>query len=69
MPLTMINLGETVRIQKITGKDDVRLHLENLGLAVGQEVTLVSEIAGNVILNIKDSRVALEKSIANRILV
>lgn len=69
MPLTMAKPGEVNYIRKITGKDEVRQHLAELGFVVGERVTVVSEIAGNMILSIKDSRVALDKSMVNRILV
>ena len=69
MPLTMAKTGETVIIGKITGKDEVRLHLAELGFVVGTAVTVVNEMAGNVIVQVKDSRVALDKTMANRILV
>ena len=69
MPLTMAQLGETNTIRKITGKDEVRLHLSELGFVVGATVTIVSKLSGNLILAIKDSRVALDQTMANRILV
>lgn len=69
MPLTMAKPGETNIIQKITGKDDVRRHLSNLGFVEGQDVTIVCENAGNLILNVKDCRVALDKEIARRIMI
>ena len=68
MPLTMAEPGETVVIRKITGKDEVRQHLSELGFVVDTAVTVVSKIAGNLILQVKDSRVALDKTMANRIL-
>ena len=55
MPLTMAKAGETVTIKKITGKDEIRLHLAELGFVVGSEVTVVNEIAGNLILQVKES--------------
>ncbi len=69
MPLTMAKIGETNSIKKITGKDEVRRHLENLGFVPGEPVTVVAELAGNMILLIKDSRIALDKSMAIRIMV
>ncbi len=69
MPLSMAKPGETVTIRKITGKDEVRQHLAELGFVVDGVVTVVSEMAGNLILQVKDSRVALDKSMAMRILV
>lgn len=68
MPLTMAKAGKRVTIHKITGKDEVRQHLAELGFVVGSDVTVVSENAGNLILQVKDSRIALDRSMANRIL-
>lgn len=68
MPISMAKAGDTVTIKKITGRDDVRQHLAELGFVVESQVTIVSEIAGNLILQVKDSRVALDRSMANRIL-
>lgn len=69
MPLTMAKSGETVTIGKITGKDEVRQHLAELGFVVGETITVVSEIAGNLILQVKESRIALDKTMANRIMI
>ena len=69
MPLTMAKAGDTGTIQKITGKDEVRLHLAELGFVVGSQVTVVNEIAGNLIVQVKESRLALDKTMANRIMV
>lgn len=67
MPLTMARSGEVVTIRKITGRDEVRQHLAELGFVVDGVVTVVSEMAGNLILQVKDSRIALDKTMANRI--
>lgn len=69
MPLTIAKTGETNYIKRITGQDDVRQRLAELGFVVGECVTVVSEISGNMILSIKGTRVALDKSMANRIMV
>lgn len=69
MPLSMAKAGETVTICKITGKDEVRLHLAELGFVVDSQVTIVNEIAGNLIVQVKESRLALDKTMANRIMV
>ena len=69
MPLAMAKAGETASILKITGKDEVRQHLAELGFVVGGTVTVVSEMAGGLIVQVKDSRVALDRSMANRILI
>ena len=69
MPLTMTRPGETVTIRKITGKDEVRQHLAELGFVVDTEVTVVSALSGSLIVQVKDSRVALDKAMANRIMI
>ena len=69
MPLTMARPGETVTIRKITGKDEIRQHLAELGFVVDSDVTVVSEIGGNLILQVKESRVALDRTMANRIMI
>ena len=62
MPLTMARPGETVVIRKITGRDEVRQHLAELGFVVDESVTVISEMAGNLILQVKDSRVAVDRT-------
>ena len=69
MPLGMANVGDTNIIRKITGKDEVRQHLAELGFVVGEQITVVSEIGGNMILSVKDSRIALDKTMAMRNMV
>ena len=69
MPLSMVATGEQLTIRKITGRDEVRQHLAELGFVVDNTVTVVNEIAGNLILQVKSSRIALDKTMANRILV
>ena len=69
MPLTMAKPGETVTIRKITGKDEVRQHLAELGFVMGERGTVVSKMGGNLICAVKDSRVALSQSMAMRVLV
>ena len=69
MPLTMARPGETAVIRKITGKDEVRQHLAELGFVVGETVTVVNEISGNLILQVKEARIALDKTLAMRIIV
>ena len=60
MPLTFASVGQTAVIQRITGKDDVRQHLAELGFVAGEKVTIISSNGGNLILNIKGSRIALD---------
>ena len=69
MPLGMADIGDVNIIKKITGCDDVRQHLAELGFVVGAEVRVVNDIGGNLILSVKDSRVALDKTMAMRIMV
>ena len=69
MPLTMTKAGDTVTIRKITGKDEVRQHLAELGFVVGETATVVNEISGNLILQVKEARIALDKTLAMRIIV
>ena len=69
MPLTMAKPGETVTIRKITGKDEVRQHLAELGFVVDSAITIISQLGGNLILQVKGSRVALDKTLANRVMI
>ncbi len=69
LPLTLANVGEENMIKKIGGSPDTRKFLENLGFVVGGNVTVVSEISGNVIVNVKESRVAVSKEMAAKIMV
>lgn len=69
MPLTMAQAGETVTIRKITGRDEVCQHLAELGFVVDSTITVVSRIAGSLIVQVKDSRIALDRTMANRIMV
>ena len=69
LPLTMAKAGETVTIRRITGREEVRQRLAELGFVVGETVTVVSRMGGNLIVQVKDSRIALDRDMANRILV
>ena len=69
MPLGMASVGDTNIIKRITGQDEVKQHLSELGFVVGAEVTVVNELGGNLILNVKERRVALDKTMAMRIMV
>ena len=69
MPLTMAAPGQPVTIRKITGRDEIRQHLAELGFVVEETVTVVSQLGGNLILQVKDSRIALDQTMANRILI
>ena len=69
MPLSMARAGESNVIKRIGGKEETRLFLEKLGFVVGGVVTVISEAGGNIIVNVKESRVAIGKDMANKILV
>lgn len=68
LPLSMVRTGEKVRIKSITGKDETRRFLGSMGFVDGAEVLVVSEMNGNVIVSVKDTRVAISKSMASRVL-
>lgn len=69
MPLTLADTGEERMIKKIGGNPETKQFLENLGFVVGGAVTIVNELGGNVIVNVKESRVAVSKEMAQRIMV
>ena len=69
MPLTMLTNGQESTVKKVTGKDEVRAFLRNLGFVEGGTVSVVNEIDGNLIVNVKNTRIALSKSMACRIRV
>ena len=69
LPLSMAGEGTTQTIAKITGKDEVRRHLAELGLVVGEEVTVMNSLGGNLILQVKESRIALDRALCTRIVV
>lgn len=69
MPLSMAKEGEANIIKKVGGKEETRKFLEKLGFVVGGTVTVVSQIGGNIIVNVKDSRIAIGKDMANKIMV
>ena len=69
MPLAMAKSGEVNQIKRVGGKEETRRFLESLGFVTGGEVTIISKISGNVIVNVKESRVAISREMANKILV
>lgn len=69
MPLTLANIGEENIIRRIGGKQEMKKHLEDLGFVVGGTVTVISEIAGNIIVNVKNARVAISKEMAQKIFI
>ena len=69
MPLILAAAGETNTIRKVSGNPEVKKHLEDLGFVVGGEVTVVSAIGGNLIVNVKESRIAISRERAGKIMV
>ena len=69
MPLTLMSPGEDAIIQRIGGKPEVRQHLENLGFGVGGNVSVINTIGGNLIVNVKEARVAISREMAQKIMV
>lgn len=69
MPLNLANAGETQIIKKIGGNPEVRKHLENLGFTVGGEISIVSTLGGNLIVKVKESRVAVSDELARKIMI
>ena len=69
MPLTLMSPGEDAIIQRIGGKPEVRQHLENLGFVVGGNVSVINTICGNLIVNVKEARVAISREMAQKIMV
>lgn len=69
MPITMEKVGAVVTIRRITGNDEVRSHLADLGFVVGTRVTIISKVGNSVILQVHESRVALGESMARRIMI
>ena len=69
MPLLFANIGEEYSIQRLSGSMDVKKHLEDLGFVVGGKVSIVASNNGNLILNVKDSRIALDRAMAMKIMI
>lgn len=69
MPLTLANIGEQNLIKKVGGKPEIKKHLENLGFVAGGNVTVITTLGGNVIVNVKETRVAISKEMAQKIVV
>lgn len=69
MPLTFAEVGEENIIKKIGGKPEIKAHLENLGFVVGGAVTVINTIGGNVIVNVKEARIAISKEMAQKIMI
>ena len=69
MPLTLASVGEENIIKKVGGRPDVKKHLENLGFVAGGSVTVITMMGGNVIVNVKEARVAISKEMAQKIMI
>lgn len=69
MLLTMAKPGDENKVKKVSGRPDIRQHLENLGFVAGSSVTIVTQMGGNIIVNVKQSRIAISREMANRIIV
>lgn len=69
MPLTLATMGEENTIRKVGGNPEIRAHLENLGFVPGGSVTVVSAMGGNLIVNVKESRIAISKEMAGKIMI
>ena len=69
MPLTLMSPGEDAIIQRIGGKPEVRQQLENRGFVVGGNVSVINTIGGNLIVNVKEARVAISREMAQKIMV
>lgn len=69
MPLTLANIGEENIIRRISGNAEVKKHLEDMGFVTGGNVTVITVLGGNVIVNVKEARVAVSKEMARRIMV
>ena len=69
LQLTFVKTGDVVKIRKVTGKDDIKKHLNDLGFVEGSICSVISSINGDIILNVKDSRLALTKEMADKIMI
>ena len=69
MPLTLAVIGEEIMIKRIGGNADVRAHLQNLGFVPGAVITVVSSMGGNLIVNVKNARIAISKEMAQKIMI
>ena len=69
MPLTFANVGEENMIKRIGGNPETKKRLENFGFVAGGNVTIINEIAGNIIVNVKESRIAISKEMAQKIFI
>lgn len=69
MPLTLASIGEENTVKKVGGSPEVKKHLENLGFVAGSQVTVMNELAGNIIVKVKEARVAISREMAQKIMI
>lgn len=69
MPLTLATIGEVNMIKKIGGNPEIKKHLENLGFIAGGNVTIITTLGGNIIVNVKEARIAISKELAQKIMI
>lgn len=69
MPLTLAKIGEVNMIKRIGGASEIKKHLESLGFVAGGDVTIISEMSGNIIVNVKETRIAISREMAQKIMI
>lgn len=69
MPLSFLRKGQVGKVTNIVGNDEIKAHLKDLGFVLGTDISVVNELAGNIIVNVKESRVAIDRNLANKIMV
>ena len=69
MPLALANIGEEYMIRRVSGNPEVKKHLEDLGVTAGGAITVVSALGGNIIVKVKESRVAISEEMARKIMI
>lgn len=69
MPLSFLRKGQVGKVTNIVGNDKIKAHLKDLGFVLGADISVVNELAGNIIVNVKESRVAIDRNLANKIMV
>ena len=69
MPLALANIGEEYMIRRVSGNPEVQKHLEDLGFTAGGSITVVSALGGNIIVKVKESRVAISEEMARKIMI
>lgn len=69
MPLSFLRKGQVGKVTNIVGNNEIKTHLKDLGFVLGADISVVNELAGNIIVNVKESRVAIDRNLANKIMV